>query len=130
MICYQQPQLEEEVVEYVAKDGQIRTRLRRKVSFWGYKEGRWQKLYLYGGLQCENIVQAIARDVMVDRMFAAEREGYPLILTVHDELLAEVDLNNTNLNSKDFGRIMSILPQWADGLPLAAKAWEDERYVK
>lgn len=130
MICYSQPQLEEEVVEYVDKMGEIRQRTRKKVSFYGYKEGQWRKLYLYGGLQCENIVQGIARDVMVDRMFAAEERGYPIILTVHDELLTEVPTSRLDLNDKDFEGLMSVLPAWAGGLPLAAKAWEDTRYIK
>lgn len=130
MICYQSPRIEEKVVEYVDKNGETRTRIRRGVSFWGYKEGKWRKLYLYGGLQCENIVQGIARDIMVDRMFAVEEKGYPIILTVHDELLCEVEASELGLNEKDFENVMSILPPWATGLPLAAKAWGDVRYVK
>lgn len=130
MICYSSPMLEEEAVDYEDKWGVTKTRIRKSVSFYGYKEGQWRKQYLYGGLQCENIVQAIARDIMVDRMFAAEANGYTIILTVHDELLTEVKASRTDLNEKHFEGIMSILPEWAEGLPLAAKAWEDTRYIK
>lgn len=130
MICYASPQLEEEWVDYIDRYGEKKQRLKRKVTFWGFKEGQWRKLYLYGGLQCENIVQGMARCVMVDRMFAVEEAGYPLILTVHDELLAEVPLSRLDLNEKHFEKVMSTLTAWADGLPLAAKAWEHTRYVK
>jgi DNA polymerase len=130
MICYAQPELEEEWVEYIDKYGQPQQRLKRKVTFWGVKEGQWRKLSLYGGLQCENIVQGTARCIMVDRMFEAERNGYPLVLTVHDELLAEVEASRLDLNAKHFEHIMSTLPAFAEGLPLAAKAWEEGRYVK
>lgn len=131
MICYAYPQLEqEEQTYYDKKTGEMRTRMRTKVSFWGYKEGRWQRLSLYGGLQCENIVQGTARCIMVDRMFAAEEAGYPLILTVHDELLAELSKLRTDLDDKRLEEIMSVVPAFAQGLPMAAKAWTDERYVK
>ena len=131
MICYAAPQVEQEYVEYIDKNtGEKKERLRRKVTFYGFKEGQWRKLSLYGGLQCENIVQGTARCVMVDRMFAAEDRGYPLILTVHDELLAEVSGSRLDLNEKDFENIMSVVPSFVPGLPLAAKAWEDTRYVK
>lgn len=130
MICYASPQIEEEYVEYIDKNGEVKQRLKRKVTFWGFKEGQWRKLSLYGGLQCENIVQGMARCIMVDRMFAVEEAGYPLILTVHDELLAEVPLSRLDLNEKHFEGIMSTLTAWAGGLPLAAKAWEHTRYVK
>lgn len=130
MICYAYPELVIEYEEAFDRYGQPYMRERKKVKFWGYKEGRWMQLYLYGGLQCENIVQGTARCVMVDRMFAAEDQGYPLILTVHDELLAEVSASRLDLNAKHLESVMSTLPQFAAGLPLAAKAWEDTRYVK
>lgn len=131
MICYAAPQIKQEYVEYVDKTtGEKKQRLRRKVTFWGFKKGQWCELSLYGGLQFENVVQGTARCVMVDRMFAAEERGYPLILTVHDELLAEVQASRLDLNQKDFQNIMSVVPSFVMGLPLAAKAWEDKRYVK
>lgn len=131
MICYAYPELVTAKTEYVDKyTGEVKTRLKSTVYFWGWKEGQWRKLALYGGLQCENIVQGTARCVMVDRMFAVEEAGYPIILTVHDELLAEVEECAINMNSKDFERIMSVPPKFVTGLPLAAAAWEDVRYVK
>jgi DNA polymerase bacteriophage-type len=130
MICYANPSIAEEVQECVSKTGEIYFRKRRVVKFYGYKEGQWKRLALYGGLQCENIVQGTARCVMVDRMFAAEEAGYPLVLTVHDELLAEVPLSRYDLDASNLERIMSEVPKFITGLPLAAKAWQDKRYIK
>ncbi|RTL04952.1 hypothetical protein EKK58_09095 [Candidatus Dependentiae bacterium] len=130
-LCYAAPEIKTAEVEYICKfTGDTKTRLKNTVYFWGYKEGRWQKMALYGGLQCENIVQAVARDIMVDRMFAVEQAGYPIILTVHDELLSQVRDGLAHLNSKNFQDLMCVNPEWALGLPLTAKAWEDMRYVK
>lgn len=130
MICYADAHLIQEPYEYTDRFGQPQIRMRQKVIFYGTKEGQWRQLSLYGGLQCENIVQGIARCVMVDRMFAIEDAGYPIILTVHDELLSEVPVSRLDLTDKQYEQIMSTLPTWAEGLPLAAKAWEDGRYVK
>jgi len=130
MICYANPRVEQERTTYIDKYGQEKERVKRKVVFWGFKEGQWRELSLYGGLQCENIVQGTARCIMVDRMFAAEDAGFPLVLTVHDELLAEVSKLAEHYNDKTLEAIMSVTPPFVAGLPLAAKAWTDERYVK
>jgi len=131
MICYASAFVKHTEQEYTDKlTGEVKKRWKNVVHFWGYKDGRWKEMALYGGLQFENIVQGTARDVMVDRMFAVEHDGFPIILTVHDEIVAEVAKNRTDLNEERFAQIMSVLPVWAQGLPLTAKAWEDERYVK
>jgi len=130
MICYADPRIKTEVVTYTKANGEEAERTRRQVVFWGVDDvGRWSEKYLYGGLQCENNTQGFARDVMVDRMFAMEEANYPVILTVHDEILTEV-LDIPDYNKDDFKKIMSVVPQWATGLPLAASSWEDKRYVK
>lgn len=133
MLCYHVPELVVEIEEYWDEYAQeFKTRTKRKVSFFGTdsKTKQWRKQYLYGGLQCENIVQATARDCMVHAMFTVEHAGYPVILTVHDEIVTEVDDTRFDLNEDDFAALMSQLPAWADGLPVSVGAWEDYRYVK
>lgn len=105
---------------------------KRQVEFEGVDSitKRWGPQRTYGGKQCENIVQAIARDVIVEAMFRAEAAGFPIVLTVHDEILAEVPESSTLHGPEALERIMCECPKWAAGLPLAAKAWEDKRYVK
>lgn len=135
VISYAQPAIEEkveEVIEGYEVDGSpiVHQRVRRVVTFWGVNsETRtWCKQYLYGGLLCENVTQAVARDIMVGGMFRAERAGYPVILTVHDELVTLV-LKPFG-SSDELAALMSMQESWSSGLPLAAAAWEDERYVK
>ena len=127
-ISYAQPYIKVEEVTRVNKEGEEYTRMESSVRFWGIHSvsKQWTCLGLYGGLQCENIVQAVSRDIMVEAMKRVERAGYPLILTVHDELLAE----HPNPDVEEFERLMSVVPSWCAGLPLAVKAWTDTRYVK
>lgn len=84
---------------------------------------------LYGGMQFNHIVQGTARDIMVEGMFGAEKAGYRVVLTVHDELLTEAPHGFGS--AKELEDIMSAVPAWVVGdLPLAAKAWEGMRYDK
>jgi DNA polymerase len=103
-----------------------------QVTYWGQDSTtkKWTRQYLYGGLQCENIVQAAARDVMVCGMRNAKKAGFALVLTVHDELLAEVLDSQHHLNAAYMNSAMAVLPTWATGLPLTAGTWEDKRYIK
>lgn len=102
-------------------------RRRRQVVHNVARKGWWPRV-LYGGLQCENIVQATARDVLVEGMFRANDAGYPIVLTVHDELVT--DMREGYGSAQELAALMSVVPDWCPGLPLAAKAWEDKRYVK
>lgn len=132
ILCYSAPTVRTSEVEYVCKyTGETKTRIKKTVHFWGRNSEttQWEESSLYGGLQCENVVSGTARDVMVDRQFAAEERGYPLILTVHDELLTEPP-DDALYSAGELQQIMSILPHFTPGLPLAAKAWEDKRYIK
>ena len=91
--------------------------------------GLWGRDALYGGMQCAHVVSGIARDCLVEDMFEAERRGYPIVLTVHDELLAEMAVGQGD--PSELAEIMSKVPVWIDGdLPLAAKCWEGRRYGK
>lgn len=98
------------------------------VSYWGTKNGRWLKLDLYGGAQCAHVVSGTARDLLVAKMFAVEAAGYPIILTIHDEILAEVDEGFGS--ATEFEMLMSLPEDYLPGLPLATKAWEAPRYEK
>lgn len=87
----------------------------------------------YGGKLTENIVQAIARDLLVGGMLNSEAAGYPTILTVHDEGVAEVDdvdLMTGSKSHEEFMRLMCHLPPWAEGLPVSAEGFQSKRYRK
>lgn len=89
---------------------------------------RWEAHSLYGGLQFNNIVQGLARDKLVASMFRLEEAGYPLVLTVHDENLSEV--NEAFGSAEEYREIMAAPDAWCRDMPTAVGAWEDRRYVK
>lgn len=89
---------------------------------------KWGDCDAYGGLLVENVTQAVARDIMAEAMFRLEAADYPTILTVHDEIVAEVLDGFGSVD--EFTRVMVENPQWAPGLPIAAEPDENRRYRK
>lgn len=92
------------------------------------KTKQWKREETYGGKLTENVVQAIAADVMTDAMFRLEKHDYPIVLSVHDELVSDVEDGKGSL--KEFEELMAMLEPWADGLPVKVKGWEKQRFKK
>jgi DNA polymerase len=102
-----------------------------KLTFMGVNSMSRQfcRQQTYGGKLTENVVQALSRDVMAEAMLRAEETGiYLPILTVHDEIVAEVPEGKGSV--KEFESLISEKPDWADGLPLEAEGWRGVRYRK
>ncbi len=90
---------------------------------------KWVRQHTYGGKLVENLVQATARDLMAEAILRAEdTKIYPIILSVHDELIAEV--NEGEGSVEEFESILTVNPSWADGLPIGAEGWRGKRYKK
>lgn len=90
---------------------------------------QWQRQRTYGGALVENLVQAIARDIMADAMLKCEETGiYRPVLSVHDELISEADMGTGDL--KDYEALLATPPVWASDCPIAAEGWVGTRYRK
>ena len=92
------------------------------------KGGSWGLVDTYGGMLTENVVQAISRDLMAEAMIRVEDAGYPIILTVHDEIISEVE--TTYGSQEEFERIMAMPVNWAPGCPIAVEGGAVQRYRK
>ena len=83
----------------------------------------------YAGKLTENIVQAIARDVLAQGILNAEEAGMPVVLHVHDEIVCETpDHPEYSLEKLQDCMVLNI--PWAHQLPLAAAGYEAYRYRK
>ena len=87
---------------------------------------KWDKIESYGGKFVENIVQAIARDILAEAMMRLEEKGFNIVMHIHDEVVIESDSSSI----EEVNQIMSFVPEWAPGLILDADGFESEFYKK
>jgi len=97
------------------------------------EEGRQQWVYgedatkLYAGKVTNNVTQAVARIVMTDGMLRVSKR-YPVVGTVHDELLAVVSDEEAN-DAKTWVLAQMVMePRYLPGIPLGADGGVHRRY--
>jgi DNA polymerase bacteriophage-type len=128
VLTYPYPRIESKKMPWLDRDGN--EVFKDAIVYRGIDSftKKWSDQDFYGGLSAENVTQAVARDLMAEAMLRVEAKGYPVVLTVHDELVAEPKRGHGSV--EEFGRIMSELPAWAAGCPVAAAGWVGTRYRK
>lgn len=99
----------------------------RKPSWTASVERGGPQIPFYGGKLCENLVQAVARDVMGASILRLHKAGIPVVMHIHDEAVCEVD---KDVPAGEIERLMSECPEWLEGCPIGAEAADAERYTK
>jgi len=114
-MCYPSPKIE---------DGD-------KITYMGIDQytRKWTRIHTHGGKLFENCSQAVARDIMAANMPLIEAAGYQIVLTVHDEIIAEAP-DEPQYNAKHLASLLAANPAWAPDIPLAAAGFETYRYRK
>jgi DNA polymerase len=93
-----------------------------------YKSLKGQ-VQLYGGILCENIVQALARCVIAEQMLEISKR-YRIATMTHDEVVF-IAPEAEGQAALDFGlKIMRTPPKWAPDLPLNAEGDYARHYCK
>lgn len=54
---------------------------------------------------------------------------FEIVLHIHDEIIAECPADQEG-SLELMTKIMTTVPDWAPGLPLATEGWEGDRYEK
>ena len=87
-----------------------------------------KRLTTYGGKLVENIVQAIARDVLGEAMMNLRNKGFNIVMHVHDEIVLEVE--NGVSSVEEVCEIMCKENRYLKGLKLKADGFESKYYKK
>ena len=99
------------------------------ITYEGVGIGRkWERIESYGAKFVENIVQAISRDILVEAMMRLSKQGFKIVMHIHDEVVLEVPIGKSSI--EEVNEIMRIQPNWAKGLVLDADGFECEFYQK
>ena len=93
---------------------------------WAYADGK-KRTKLYAGKVTNNVVQGTARCVMTDGMLRVAKR-YPVVGTVHDELLAVAPQAAADAAKTWVLAQMVMEPKYLPGIPLNADVGAHERY--
>lgn len=90
----------------------------------------WITMNTHGGKLVENITQAACRDLLRYATLQLERNGYPVVMHVYDEIISEVPHGRGDLG--EFMALMADRPGWARDWPIrvGADAFRETRYRK
>lgn len=91
---------------------------------------QWGEIDTYGGKLTENIVQAIARDLLGNSMLNMQEEDFEIAMHVHDEAIAEIPLENAKEHYSNMIKAMEKVPHWASDFPLKADGYITPFYLK
>lgn len=118
-ICYWGMHIEESV------DG------REHLVFMGVNQEtkKWGRVETYAGRLVENATQSVARDCLAEAMQRVTAAGYNIVMHVHDEMIVDVPEEDKEA-AKKITELMSIAPEWAEGLPLKGETYETPFYMK
>lgn len=122
-IHYLRPVITEETTDW--------GKVREGVSYEAWDARGKQMKRLYGGLLCENVVQAVARDILLSGMFEAEKALIRIIMTIHDEIVGETK-KDSGLTVDTLLKAMQVVPAWGEGMGfvLAAEGYQSDYYRK
>lgn len=119
----------------------LRPRLEEWLAPWGdYKlsltyEGlndkyQWDRISTHPGKITENVTQAVARDILASGMTKAARAGIPIVMHVHDQIVALVPEKEADASLSVLIDCMSEKDEWWADMPVKAIGHISKWFIK
>jgi DNA polymerase len=130
-LWYHSPEIrvETRAVDVLHSSGVIKsTKLEFESIYFAHAHaGRWSRTSTYGGKLVENVTQAVARDCLAEALLHLRDTPYKVVMHVHDSIVSEVASGTGDVG--EFEQLILNMPQWANGLPLAAEGYRGPRFT-
>lgn len=119
--------------EFEGKNGETFTR--RVLSYMGKNQvtHQWGRVYTSGGKQTENVVQAVARDILKEGIKRAYKIGFDIRGHVHDEIVTQTRVGENYYTGRLLQKCMTEKEnglEWIGTLPLKAAFYQHRIYRK
>lgn len=88
---------------------------------------KWQDIRTYGGKLTENVVQAVARDILGVVILRAREAGLNIVFHIHDEIVVEATAEQS---LADVEALFSKPIAWCRDLPLKGAGYTTPYYLK
>lgn len=102
------------------------------IGFYGKNQvtGKWEKQETYAGKLAENATQSVARDLLAESIERLEANGFEILFHIHDEVVIDYGGGDADEALEKVYALMSEVPKWAKGLPMAADGWVGAYFKK
>lgn len=121
-ICYPRARIGQETGDSWRGDHEI-------IEYEGLNQvtKKWGTIRTYGGKLTENIVQAVARDILGVVILRARSAGFPIVFHIHDEIVVDAAPGQS---LEDVAALFSKPISWCPGLPLKGAGYSTPYYLK
>ena len=106
------------------KTGKPKYKSKKGFTYEGYNtKKKWTRIDSHGGKIVENLVQAIARELLAAGLVKAWKAGLDVRMHVHDEIVALVKTKLAEISASTLEEQMIEKPKWwGEEVPIRAKA--------
>jgi DNA polymerase len=97
------------------------------LAYFDNSKKQWRETRAWYGMIVENVISAVARDLLAAAIVRFETRGLPIVFHWHDEVIAEIPADT--ITDAQFLAILLEPPAWATGLPLAGSVHSGLHYL-
>ncbi len=100
------------------------------MTYMGQEKYQWKRISTHPGKLTENATQAVARDLLASGMTKAAAAGLPIVMHVHDQIIALVKEEDADDGLKVLNQCMVEGDPWSKSMPVRSSGHISKWFVK